>query len=363
MRPCPRTSTRSARRRASSTSWVTSRTPGRCSCQRGSTRSCARAPGEGVEGAEGLVEQQQVGRAVERPRHADALCLAAREAASATPSPCPRARPRRARRARPLPGAGPTVLEHDVLPDPLGQDQPGSWNTTEVRAGRLARPAPAAPARRGCAAAWSSRCPTGRAARRTRRAGDRQVDPVEDDLLAVALGERRGSPRRARRSGPARSSGSSVVQISCPWDRPPRQHDALDAAHRQVDQDPEECVDEDAGDDDVDPLELVGVVEDVADAGPGVDLLGGDEGQQRSTGPRSATRRGCRASTGAARRGARSASAAEVEARPELEQSGVDAADAVVGVQVHREDRGADDQRTFDSPRCRTTRRTAARGR
>ena len=82
-------------------------------------------PGQGVERAEGLVHQEQLGLAAERPGQRDPLGLAARErlgpgAARGRRAPPPRAR--RAARSRP---PAPLQPEGHVLGDPGPRQQPG----------------------------------------------------------------------------------------------------------------------------------------------------------------------------------------------------------------------------------------------
>ena len=120
--PSSITSTRSASSSASSTSWVTSRTAGRWAATVADER-LGRDPGERVERAERLVEQQQVGLADQRAGQRDALALAAGELA----------RPRRVaaveadlgerRRGRARRASGDAQAERDVVQDRAPRQQ------------------------------------------------------------------------------------------------------------------------------------------------------------------------------------------------------------------------------------------------
>ncbi len=79
MRPSLRTRIRSARRIASSTSWVTSRVAGPCALAELADQPLHLEPGQRIERCEGLVEEQQLRLANQRAGERCALRFAARE--------------------------------------------------------------------------------------------------------------------------------------------------------------------------------------------------------------------------------------------------------------------------------------------
>ena len=135
--PSSSTSTRSASASASSTSWVTSRMAGRCRSQSCSDEAVHLDAGQGVERAERLVEQQQLGLADQGAGQRDPLRLAAGQRAAAR---------RRPSRSRPTSARAPRVLDagcapRRVEPAPARRcrwtlrhgSSRGSWKATETR--------------------------------------------------------------------------------------------------------------------------------------------------------------------------------------------------------------------------------------
>ena len=140
MTPSVSTSTRSASRIASSTSWVTSRTAGLVPAAQ-LLHQCVHAdPGQGVEGAERLVEQQQLRLADQRPGQRRALRLAAGQrlgpvvlVAGEADLDAALARPRSAARVP----CWPRITLSSTLAQGSSR---GSWKTTERRPGTKMSP-------------------------------------------------------------------------------------------------------------------------------------------------------------------------------------------------------------------------------
>ena len=175
-----------------------------------------------VERAERLVEQQHLGLVDQRPGQRDPLLLAAGELRRLLAGLRARARPARASRstcASTSVRLAPLEPERDVLEDVEVREQrvaledgvdraPVRLGVGDVLAGQRDRcPTSASRARRPSAASWSCRSRTGRAARRTTRAGtsrSRSSTAVNapNDLVSVAQPQpvvrRRPAPGRRR---------------------------------------------------------------------------------------------------------------------------------------------------------------------
>ena len=108
---------------------MTRSTPGRWRAHSSATRRLHAQAGQRVEGGEGLVEQQQLRLADQRPRQGHPLGLATRERAGPGVGVAASPTSRRAVTAA-LRGPGTWKTQHHVAPDPLGGHQTGSWNTT-----------------------------------------------------------------------------------------------------------------------------------------------------------------------------------------------------------------------------------------
>ena len=119
------TSARSARRIASSTSWVTSSVAGWCRGTEVADELLHAQPGERVERGERLVEQEQLRIAHQRARQRDPLRLTARQRGRPRVRLARRARPRAARpTARARPSVRGRRARRDVPDHALGVHQP-----------------------------------------------------------------------------------------------------------------------------------------------------------------------------------------------------------------------------------------------
>ena len=200
--------------------------------------------GEGVERAERLVEQQQVGLAHQGPGQRRPLGLATGQRLRPVVARGRRGRPRRAR-----PGRGPRLAavqpERDVVEHPRPRQQPrileddrAARRDADVAAGARRR------GRRGSAAACScpSRC--GRAGRRTRPGAISRSMPLEHDPAAEAA---TSGPGRRQRCPPGSVPWRATVgrvgsrhRSGLPAQRP------LRARGQRVGEQPEHGVDDEA---------------------------------------------------------------------------------------------------------------------
>ena len=207
--------TRSASASASSTSWVTSRTASEWRSPQLDRPAVHLDPGQRVQRAERLVEQQQVGLADQRPGQRDPLGLAAgqrqRPGVALLGEADLRRASRRPARARLRARAALSSASATLSRDPRHGSSRGSWKATDVRpvdldlAGGRRVEAGQAAQQRGLAA---SRC--GRAGRRTRRAR------MSRSTLAQHVGARRRSgvwPRDAGRRRRRRCSAGGGLGL------------------------------------------------------------------------------------------------------------------------------------------------------
>ncbi len=143
IRPSSSTRTRSASTTASSTSWVTSSTAGRCRCAQLAQQVVHLDPGQRVERAERLVGQQQLGARQTSERASAARCASPPDSSRGQARSRP-ARPDLGQRGpAPLAGVGAARARAVTLSSTRSQGSSReSWKTTDTCSGTSIAPLP-----------------------------------------------------------------------------------------------------------------------------------------------------------------------------------------------------------------------------